>query len=104
MLELILREPSSDPQGDLRILKVELSTLIDRLYILRQRGLSPAEPSYNSTLFATADLEMLDELERRVQANPQLGFEIENLLRGYNLMDCETLDAAMRSWLVVQTP
>ncbi len=103
----LLAEPPEQGAGwDRRVVLVELRGLADDLHLLQKansgRKVPPTRLIFDDSALATADLEMMRKVEARLVEDAALGLEVENLLRTYDLMDCESLDGLLRSWLLAE--
>ncbi len=96
----LVRNTEYDAEWGTRIAKAEIAPLINELYLARKRGFEPNLATYRTDAYAPDDMELLDELQQSIQARPELNLLVEGMLRQYGLMHCETLDAALRSWLI----
>tara|TARA_R110002096_G_scaffold67332_4_gene163304 strand:- start:3155 stop:3805 length:651 start_codon:yes stop_codon:yes gene_type:complete len=96
----LVRNTERDEEWGTRIAKVEIAPLINQLYLARKKGFKPNLATYKTDAYPPDDMELLNELQQSIQKRPDLNLLVEGMLRQYGLMHCETLDAALRSWLI----
>lgn len=96
----LIRNTEQDEEWGTRIAKVEIAPLINDLYLARKKGFKPNLATYKTNAYPPDDMELLNELQQSIQKRPDLNLLVEGMLRQYGLMHCETLDAALRSWLI----
>lgn len=104
MAHLIAGSAASESGWSSRVVLVELRPFIEELHELRLKG-SLREPSTRSRLYedgtlSEADSARMEDVDSKLDEDPGFALQLENLLRRYDLMTCETVNAAMRSWLV----